>query len=74
MLWYLICIMAPFSLYQDKLSKCLLDTWLGIGANWFHKSVWYTLMSNTRMDVIDRCVILVYISFRIILHYRSVPH
>ena len=32
--------------------KCLLDTWLGIGANWHHKSVWCTLMSNTHMDVI----------------------
>ena len=32
--------------------KCLLDTWLGIGANWHHKSVWCTLMSDTHMDVI----------------------
>ena len=33
--------------------KCLLYTWLGIGANWHHKSVWCTtLMSNTHMDVI----------------------
>ena len=42
--------------------KCLLDTWLGIGANWHHKSVWYTLMSNTHMDVIlwSVCYFLVY--------------
>ena len=42
--------------------KCLLDTWLGIGANWHHKSVWYTLMSNTYMDVIlwSVCYFLVY--------------
>ena len=46
-LWFLICFMAPFSLYQVKPSvKHLLDTWLGIGANWYHKSVWCTLMSN----------------------------
>ena len=32
--------------------KYLLDTWLGIGANWHHKSVWCSLMSNTHMDVI----------------------
>ena len=32
--------------------ECLLDTWLGIGANWLHKSVWCTLMSDNHMDVI----------------------
>ena len=32
--------------------KRLLDTWLGIGTNWYHKSLWCTLMSNTHMDVI----------------------
>ena len=61
--------------------KCLLDTWLGIGANWHHKSVWCTLMSDTHMILRDYLVGVLFSCILhhvpgpcVILHYLSVPH
>ena len=46
---------------------------LVIAANWYHKSVWCTQWAIlTWMGFFDRCVILVHIAFRIILHYWPV--
>ena len=46
--------------------KCLLYTWLGIGANWHHRSVWCTLMSNKYSHGRDS---LVGVLFSCILHH-----
>ena len=52
-LWYLIWSWLP--LVCTRLIQVLSACWihgLVFGANWYHKSVWRTLMSNTHMDVI----------------------